>query len=190
MRLALPEEISKTNKTDAAARSRQNTTHLPPATFIFPCNILEPLSPEMHTLLGLAPGSNPPNVTKILLERVTAGKKIWELGGRAIFDLGEGVVVKVGNDLDRDEASAMLFLEERFPTFPAPHCLGLVVIGRRSLLFMTKIPGDTRIPVAHPFHAVKSGYTAVLKQSHLGPAGCRKDRGATPRIFIGQVQGY
>ena len=71
------------------------------------------------------------------------GEKIWELGGRAIFDLGEGVVAKVGDDLNRDEASAMRFLEERFPSFPAPHCLGLVIMGRKSLLFMTKIPGST-----------------------------------------------
>jgi hypothetical protein len=94
-------------------------------------------------LLEFAPGSNPPNLTQVLLERIAAGKKIWELGGRAVFDLGEGVVVKVGDDLDRDEASSMRFLEEHFPTFPAPHCLGLVSLGWVSLLFMTKIPGNT-----------------------------------------------
>ena len=124
-------------------RPRQNITHLPLATSAIPCNVLEPFSSEIHTLLGLTPGSNPPNLTQTLLERLEAGKKIWELGGRAIFDLGEGVVAKVGEDLDCDEASTMRFLEERFPSFPAPRCLGQVAIGRKSLLFMTKIPGST-----------------------------------------------
>jgi len=136
-------EISKTDETDVAVRPRQNITNLPPTTSAVPCNILEPFSSELNTLLGLTPGSNLPNLTQTLLERLKAGKKIWELGGRAIFDLGEGVVAKVGDDLNRDEASAMRFLKDRFPSFPVPHCLGLAAIGRKSLLFMTKIPGGT-----------------------------------------------
>jgi len=51
--------------------------------------------------------------------------------------------MKVGDDLDPDEAGTMRFLEERAPSLPAPRCMGLLTIGRRSLLFMTKVLGDT-----------------------------------------------
>lgn len=78
-----------------------------------------------------------------MLERVAAGKKIWEFAGRAVLDLGEEVILKAGDDLDPDEASSMRFLENHAPALPAPRCLGLLTIGRRSLLFMTKVPGDT-----------------------------------------------
>ena len=139
---------------------RHNVIRSPPATSALPCNILEPLSSRIYTLLGLDPGSS--NLTQVLPERVAAGKKIWELGGRAVFDLGEGVVVKVGDDLDRDEASAMRFLEEHFPAFPAPHCLGFVSIGRASLLFMTKIQGDT-LESRWPTLSMKS--KAAIQQS-------------------------
>lgn len=140
---ALLKEISRTDENDVSEQPRRNTTHLPLATSTLPCNILFSPSRQICTLLGINTGSNLPNSTQDLLKRVKAGKKIWELGGRAIFDLGEGVVAKVGSNLDHDEASAMRFLEERLPAFPAPRCLGLISIGRVSLLFMTKIPGDT-----------------------------------------------
>jgi len=97
----------------------------------------------MYNLLGLAPASDPSNLAQLILERVVAGKKIWGLTGRAVFDIGEGVVVKIGGDLDHDEAGAMRFLAERAPSLPAPRCMGLITIGKKSLLFMTKIPGDT-----------------------------------------------
>ena len=97
----------------------------------------------MYALLGLAPGSNPPNLTQLILERAAAGKEIWGLAGRAVVDIGEGLVVKIGGDLDRDEASAMRFLAEYAPSLPAPRCMGLVTISKKFLLFMTKIPGNT-----------------------------------------------
>lgn len=137
-------EISKDDQTDRIATGpKRKIAHLPPTTCTLSCDILEPLSSEMYTLLGLTPGSNPPNFTQLILERVAAGKKIWELAGRAVFDIGEGLVAKIGGDLDHDEVDAMRFLAERAPSLRAPRCLGFVTIGKKSLLFMTKIPGDT-----------------------------------------------
>ena len=128
-----------------AAGPKRTATCLPPATRAFLCNILEPLSLEVYTLLGLTPGVNPPNLTQLILERIASGKKIWEFAGRAVFDIGEGLVVKTGGDLDhkREEAGAMRFLAECTPSVPAPRCMGLVTIGKKSLLFMTEISGDT-----------------------------------------------
>jgi aminoglycoside phosphotransferase len=107
------------------------------------CDIIEPLSSEVYILLGLAPGSTPPNLAQLILERAAAGKKIWGWTERAVIYIGEGLIVKIGGDLDHDEAGAMRFLAERAPSLPAPRCMGLITIGKKSLLFMTKIPGDT-----------------------------------------------
>jgi hypothetical protein len=107
------------------------------------CDIIEPLSSEVYILLGLAPGSTPPNLAQLILERAAAGKKIWGWTERAVIYIGEGLIVKIGGDLDHDEGGAMRFLAERAPSLPAPRCMGLITIGKKSLLFMTKIPGDT-----------------------------------------------
>ncbi|KAF9793248.1 kinase-like protein [Thelephora terrestris] len=142
-RKALLKETPEDDETNIALGPRQKLVHLPPASSSLPYKILEPLSPEICALFGLTSHFNQSNLTQIVLERVAVGKKIWELAGRAVFDLGEGVVVKAGDDLHPDEASSMRFLENHAPTLPAPRCMGFLTIGRRSLLFMTKIPGDT-----------------------------------------------
>jgi len=116
----------------------------------------------VSTLLGIPAGSNPSNLTQLIVKRAAAGKKIWELAERAVFDMGEGLVMKVGGDLDHDEAGAMRFLAENAPSFPAPRCMGLVTIGRRSLLFMTKIPGDT---LEHRWPTLDAGSKVGIQRS-------------------------
>jgi aminoglycoside phosphotransferase len=136
--------MSGDDRTDrVAVGSGRGVARFPSVTCILPCDIIESLSSEVYTLLGLTPGSNPPNFIQLILERAVAGEKIWELAGRAVLDIGEGLVMKIGDDLDHDEVGAMKFLAERAPSLPAPRCMGLVTIGKKSLLFMTKIPGDT-----------------------------------------------
>ena len=100
---------------------------------------IEPLSSEVYILLGLAPGSTPPNLAQLILERAAAREKIWEWmhTWRVVIDIGEGLVMKIGGDLDHDEAGVMRFLAERAPSFPAPRCMGLVIIGEKSVLFLT-----------------------------------------------------
>ena len=135
-------ELPKGDSTDVAPGTKHTITYLPPAASTLPCNIFEPLSSKVYTIFGLTPGANPPNFMEIVLERIAAGKKIWEFAGRAVVDIGEGVIIKVGDDLDPDEAGSLRFLEAHAPTLPAPRCMGLLSIGRHSLLFMTRIPGD------------------------------------------------
>ena len=123
-----------------------------------------------------------------MLERVAAGKKIWEFAGRAVLDPGEGVILKAGDDLDPDEASSMRFLENHAPALPAPRCLGLLTISRRSLLFMTKVPGDTL--ESRWTNLSAQSKTDIQQSRHLCPAEHRQTRGATLWILVGEMQGH
>ena len=75
----------------------------------------------VYALLGIPPGSNPSNLTQLIVERAQAGKKIWELAGRAVFDMGEALVMNFGGDLDHDQAGTMRFLAENVPP-SLTHC--------------------------------------------------------------------
>ncbi|EPT01886.1 hypothetical protein FOMPIDRAFT_145120 [Fomitopsis schrenkii] len=78
-----------------------------------------------------------------LLCRVLSVKPIWELAARAVIQISEDIVVKVGRHQDHDEHAILRFVEEHCPAVPAPRALGLVTVASTSFLFMTLVAGDT-----------------------------------------------
>jgi hypothetical protein len=64
--------------------------------------------------------------------------------GLAVFKLDSDAVVKAVRNLeDTTEYTALQYLAKNMPDFPVPKPLGLITLGRFSLIFMTYMPGIT-----------------------------------------------
>lgn len=114
-----------------------------------------------------------------IVQRILSSEIIWEGLSRAVFRVGQDVVVKVAQDLDPDEHGILQYLEARIPTIAAPCALGLITVGSTSFMFMTLVPGvmlETRWPSlsadakTHIRHALDESFGALC-QLEL-PAGC------------------
>ena len=81
-------------------------------------------------------------ITK-LLSHVLSVKPLWESTTRAVIEIGEDIVVKVGRHSSRDEHAILQFVEEHLPTVPAPRALGLITIASTPFSFMSLVAGDT-----------------------------------------------
>ncbi|KAI0664573.1 kinase-like protein [Cubamyces menziesii] len=77
------------------------------------------------------------------LDRVFAGRLLWQGIARAVIQLSDSVVVKVAQSLDHDEHDILRFLETNFPSLPAPRTFGMVVVGHTSFMFMSVVQGTT-----------------------------------------------
>ncbi|KAK0243215.1 kinase-like protein [Armillaria nabsnona] len=79
----------------------------------------------MHCLRVIPSSSS--RVSEPIINRISIKSPIWEGGSRTVVEISDGVVVKVGKDLEHDEI-------EQVPGVPSPQALGLVTVGLTSYM--------------------------------------------------------
>jgi hypothetical protein len=106
--------------------------------------IVSPLSDSVVALLGdltvLAPRTQSfPNFPQVLI----SGKTLWEGLFRIVIQLSDGVVVKIGQNLDHGEPELLAFVAQHAPCVPIPKALGSIEIDGMTYLFMSYVQGVT-----------------------------------------------
>ncbi|KAM5350200.1 hypothetical protein ACJ41O_006705 [Fusarium nematophilum] len=86
---------------------------------------------------------NLPTVPQGLNEAMKAGQALWFLHDTFILSIGASTVVKVGRSLDPDGITNLQYTNARAPEVPTPACLGSLVSGQRTYVFMSKAEGMT-----------------------------------------------
>ena len=78
-----------------------------------------------------------------LVNRVLSIDPIWESTSRAVIQISEDIIVKAVRNSSHDEHAILRFVEDHFPTVPAPRAMGLITFASTSFLFMSRVAGDT-----------------------------------------------
>ncbi|EGD85264.2 hypothetical protein H112_08996 [Trichophyton rubrum D6] len=115
--------------------------------------VLRPLAPEVRTLLQkygcerdcLSSSSNDDKVSvRFALSRALRnGKVLWGHFSRAIIQLDERTVVKLGHNLLLTDADITAYIQSLTNDIPAPRPLGAISIGKTTYIFITFIKGSS-----------------------------------------------
>ncbi|GBE87989.1 hypothetical protein SCP_1202150 [Sparassis crispa] len=125
----------------ASPTERPSSARLAFARASDPTTVLWPFSAQICSLLGVSSYSttSPPSFPSFP-QILNCGRTIWENTARAVIQLCDGILVKVGQ-LERDEPVLLDFISSHAPGIPIPKPLGFMKIGKISYMFMTVIPG-------------------------------------------------
>lgn len=109
--------------------------------------ILRPLAPEVNAVLQLYNreqdcNSSDDTIRSALSHALQNGKILWEHFGRAVVQLNEKIVVKLGPDLRLTESDITDHIQKHSNDVPIPQPLGALSIGNRTYIFMTLITGS------------------------------------------------
>ncbi|OAL75730.1 hypothetical protein A7D00_1330 [Trichophyton violaceum] len=153
-RRRLEEERSRKSQTCRGSNT-PNTRQIQDA-FEVPTEIpvvLRPLAPEVRTLLQkygcerdcLSSSSNDDKVSvRFALSRALQnGKVLWGHFSRAVIQLDERTVVKLGHNLLLTDADITAYIQSLTNNIPAPRPLGAISIGKTTYMFMTFIKGSS-----------------------------------------------
>jgi hypothetical protein len=114
--------------------------------------ILSPLSDTVNALLDQNTGSIPPGIepgqflARELKQTFRASTKLFENPfGCAVFKCSDEIVAKVVSTgrPDYTEYTALQYLAQHIPEFPAPKPHGLVNLGHYIVMFMSFVPSKT-----------------------------------------------
>ncbi|KAJ4293709.1 hypothetical protein N0V88_005217 [Collariella sp. IMI 366227] len=72
---------------------------------------------------------------------IEKGEILWELHGTAVVGLSPTEVVKIGTSLDPDEIMNLNYINTHVPAVPAPACLGVFTVMKRTYFFMSRAEG-------------------------------------------------
>ncbi|OAX34147.1 kinase-like protein [Rhizopogon vinicolor AM-OR11-026] len=112
----------------------------------WPLGPMTAVSPHLESILFRAATgdeSHKADISQCIERLAQSDKRIWEGFERAIIQLTDHVVVKIGQDFNHDEIPLLPLLAQRAPSISAPRALGLVTLGQTSFMFMSFIRGDT-----------------------------------------------
>ncbi|KAL6302397.1 kinase-like domain-containing protein [Sparassis latifolia] len=125
----------------ASPTERPSSARLAFARASDPATVLWPFSAQICSLLGVSSylTTSPPSFPSFP-QILNCGRTIWENTARAVIQLCDGILVKVGQ-LERDEPVLLDFISSHAPGIPIPKPLGFMKIGKISYMFMTVIPG-------------------------------------------------
>jgi hypothetical protein len=105
-----------------------------------PCTIISSLSPDLERLLG-----NKGNLAEAVVDLIDDGEVLYEgvcASSVMVLRLDQQIVVKVTHkDHAQTEYRTLSYLEEHFPSFPAPRLHGVIQMRQSYLLFTTFVPG-------------------------------------------------
>ncbi|KKZ66603.1 hypothetical protein EMCG_07717 [[Emmonsia] crescens] len=108
--------------------------------------IIRVLAPEVNMLLQehCNQGSMPSEtaICSALVSAVKNGKTLWCHFGRAVIQLDEHIVVKIGDDISPTDADTTSHIFKHSSDIPAPQPLGIMSIGKKMYMFMTLLQGD------------------------------------------------
>lgn len=107
-----------------------------------PLTVIQDLSHELSDLLCIPSCSTEllPESIRLLINK---GHVLWQGFSKAVLQLSDNVVVKIGLNIDTDEQFLLQYLIHHVPEIPVPKPLGIAQAGNMTCSFMTYIPGDT-----------------------------------------------
>ncbi|KAK3313307.1 hypothetical protein B0H66DRAFT_577388 [Apodospora peruviana] len=79
----------------------------------------------------------------VLNQAINEGKVLWSLHGTSVRTIGSEAVVKIGTGLDPDGITNLQYINTHAPQVPAPSCLGSLLSGKRTYVFMSRAEGVT-----------------------------------------------
>ncbi|EEQ87864.1 uncharacterized protein BDCG_02984 [Blastomyces dermatitidis ER-3] len=149
------EEVCGRKSQSCRGSNTPNTRQIQEA-FLIPAEIpviLRPLAPEVNTLLrkygceqDCLSSSNHDDqlAVRLALSRALQnGKVLWGHFSRAVIQLDERIVVKLGHNLLLTDADITAYIQSLSKDIPVPHPLGAISIGKTTYMFMTFIEGSS-----------------------------------------------
>ncbi|PGH19316.1 hypothetical protein AJ80_04069 [Polytolypa hystricis UAMH7299] len=107
--------------------------------------ILQPLAPEVTALLQqYSEQESKPSghdICSALLRALQSGKVLWSHFARAVVQLDDRIVVKLGPNISLTEANMTAHIQMHSADIPVPQPLGVLFLGGITYAFMSLIEG-------------------------------------------------
>jgi hypothetical protein len=105
--------------------------------------VVSPLAQDVISMIRTEQRYPGQHLGETLLGLLTSRSPISTSLRTSIVPLSATVMMKLNNGSCLEEMSMLQFLDDHIPSVHAPKFLGLVTIGSKSCMFMTRIPGET-----------------------------------------------